>query len=478
MMRSSNAGRPRGTRVIRIRTVLLVASVLAALALPLSRNDQVHAAPKPDIVIILLDDQRVGTEDSLPSADALIAGAGVRLANAMVPTSWCCPSRTSLLTGDFSHTTGVYDNSGPDGGFAGFDDSVTLATELDDAGYRTGLFGKYLNGYGAAGTGDYVPPGWDRWAAMYGRTGYDPGIEWLDAGGTGDPVLGVTDDYSTTFFGDRVEQFIRSADPSRPIFAYYAPFAPHAPATPMPADDGAFEGFRWRPESYNEADVSDKPGYIRRVRRLDPNARRRLDAFVRDQKESMLAVDREVAQIVQALHDRGTLQNTIIVLMSDNGFMWGEHRFIGKAVPYDMSTRIPMAIRWSAGGWSGGRTADQIVANVDVAPTLLEAAGIAGPPMDGVSLDAVLSGSADPVRDGLVLEANGSGRSPAYCGIRTARYLFVRYAGGFEELYSYAGDPLELRNRAGTTGAADRTALLRRRARALCAPTPPGFSWR
>lgn len=446
--------------------------------LPLARDDRVHATPRPDIVIILMDDQRVGTQDSLPRANALIAGEGVRLANAMVPTSWCCPSRTSLLTGNFSHTTGVYDNSGPDGGFAGFDDSITLATKLNGAGYRTGLFGKYLNGYGAAGTDEHVPPGWDRWAAVFGHNGYDPGLQWLDSAGPGAPVLRVTDDYSTTFFGDRTEEFIRSADPSQPIFAYYAPFAPHAPATPLPADDDAFDGFRWRPESYNEADVSDKPGFIRTTERLDPWTRRWLAGFVRDQKETLLSVDREIADIVQALDDRGTLRNTIIVLMSDNGFMWGEHRFIGKSVPYDMATRIPMAIRWDAGGWAGGRTAEQIVANVDVAPTLLEAAGIPAAPMDGVSLDGVLSGSTDPVRVGLLLENSGTGRAPSYCGIRTPRYLFVRYASGFEELYNYAVDPLELRNRAGPAGTADRTALLRRRARELCQPTPEGFSWR
>jgi N-acetylglucosamine-6-sulfatase len=472
-------GVPRREWIIRTRTRLVVAIFLAALALPFAREGRVRATPRPDIVIILLDDQRVGTEDSLPRADALIAGEGVRLSNAMVPTSWCCPSRTSLLTGDFSHTTGVYDNSGPDGGFAGFDDSVTLATALNGAGYRTGLFGKYLNGYGVEGTGDYVPPGWDRWAAVFGHNGYDPGIQWLDDGASpGGPVLRATDDYSTTFFGDRAEEFIRSADPGQPIFAYYAPFAPHAPATPLPSDDGVFDGFRGRPASYNEADVSDKPAYIRTAPRLDPWTRSWLDGFVRDQKESMLAVDREIDQIAQALHDRGTLQNTIFVLMSDNGFMWGEHRFVGKAVPYDMSTRIPMAIRWDAGGWSGGRTAGQIVANVDVAPTLLDAANVPAPAMDGMSLGGVLSGSADPVRDGLLLENSGSGRAPPYCGIRTPRYLYVRYASGFEELYKYVVDPLELQNRAGAPGTAGRTALLRSRARALCVPMPPGFSWR
>ena len=189
------------------------------------------------------------------------------------------------------------------------------------------------------------------------------------------------------------------------------------------------------------------------------------------QLASLRAVDRQVAAIVDALADTGRLDDALLVFTSDNGLAWGEHRWMKKEVPYEEAIRVPLVIRWGDG--ARGATSDALAANVDLAPTVLAAAGVAAPPGDGVSLTPVLRDPAATVRDEVVLEhMEGTNPVPTYCGIRTADLKLVRYATGEEELFDLRADPDELRNVAATDPRRDALAT---RLDAGCRPRPPGW---
>jgi arylsulfatase A-like enzyme len=477
---STEVDMPRETaeRVIRGALPLAVSCLLLALSVTASRTTPAYAASPPNVVILLADDMRVADTWQWPTVENEIYAKGVGFTNAMVPTSVCCPSRASILTGDFSHTTGVWANRAPLGAFKAFQDDSTLATWLQDADYQTGLFGKYLNGYGKKSSSRYVPPGWDTWAAFVDLPGYYGYT--LNVNGSLETHGSSPADYSTDYLASTAADFIRGADPTQPVFAYWAPYAIHQPSVPARVDKGAFDSLaRWRPPSYNEADVSDKPTWLRNKGSSSRAARGRVDDLRKRMHETLLAFDRGVGDILVALEEANRLDNTIVVVLSDNGYLWGEHQLFAKDVPYEAATRVPMALRWDAGAYGGSSAA--LVANVDVAPTIVDLAGIPAPAMDGQSLRPVLEGSASTVRSSLVLEhaavPKGGSSAPSYCGIRTVGELYVRYAGGFEEYYRYHNDPWELRNQATRPARAARVASLRRAARNACNPKPPGFSW-
>ncbi len=208
---------------------------------------------KPNIVLFLTDDMRHDMLRYMPNVIRLLARQGVRFDNGYVVNPLCCPSRASILTGAYSHTTGVYSNRGPHGGFAAFEDETTIATTLQDAGYRTGLFGKYFNGYRRT---TYVAPGWDRWFATYDResgyydyTAVSDGVEQHYGS---DPA-----DYGQTVLRREGISFIRSTDPSEPLFMYWATHAPHNPAIPERRD-----------RERVRVDAAVAPARLRRGRRL------------------------------------------------------------------------------------------------------------------------------------------------------------------------------------------------------------------
>jgi N-acetylglucosamine-6-sulfatase len=427
----------------------------------------------PDIVLILTDDQRWDTLWSMPHVESDIVSRGVTFSNGFVVNASCCPSRATTLTGKYSHTTGVYSNheKQPYGGFPAFRDGSTIATALQDAGYRTGLFGKYLNGYEHA----YIPPGWNRWFASYkGGAYYD-----YDANREGDELSFGSEpaDYSTDVFGRAAVDFIERTDPSTPLFLYFSPHAPHKPATPAPGDEGAFSSLdRWRPPSHNERDVSDKPGYVRNRPRLDREHKAAVDAFRRDQYRSLIDVDRQVGEIVDALASTNRLSNTLLVFTSDNGMLWGEHRLTGKGVPYEESIRVPFAVRYDP-LVTGQRVDDHLVLNLDLAPTFAAAGGTDLPRAAGRSLLPLLSGGGRRWRSHFLIEhlnLNDSG-VPTYCAIRSERYAWIEYGNGEKELYDLRKDPFELRNRATSSGYRTARQRLKRNLRHLCDPAPPGY---
>jgi arylsulfatase A-like enzyme len=406
-----------------------------------------QSATPPNVVLIVTDDQRWDTLSYMPTVSSELVGKGVTFTNAFVVNPLCCPSRASILTGTYSHTNGVWSNaSTPYGGVRAFDDRETLATWLDEAGYETMLIGKYLNGYGSALGAPFVPPGWDRWLAFF-KVGY---FDYKLTDGTSVSSYGpepVEEQYSTDVLAAEAKAFISSA--TSPFFLYFAPFAPHKSgsftAEPAPRHVDEFAGVPYTPPpSVNEADVRDKPRFIRRRAFYDVDDLTRLRE---EQLETLLAVDDAVAGILEALTEAGKLDNTLIVFTSDNGHTWGEHRWSGKRVAYDESIRVPLVMRWDADGVSP-RKVTRPVLNIDLAPTLTRAARVRVPGRDGRSLVPVLRHHPVEWRSRFLIEYYDT-VFPAYCGVRSQGWKYVQFRTGEEELYDLRGDPYELRNLAG-----------------------------
>lgn len=462
-------------RAIRVGSLLLVALALGStfVAVPGARRARAAAEP-PSIVVIMTDDQRWDTLWAMPTVQAELIGKGVTFTNAFVSNSLCCPSRASTLTGAYSHTTGVWRNQPPYGGWDSFVDTSTVGTWLQAAGYRTGFFGKYLNRYWtpAYETG-YVPPGWDRWVA-FPRSGY---FEYdLNVDGTIVHHGSAPEDYSTRVLAQEVTSFIRSE--TGPLLVWFTPYAPHNPATPEPRYAQAFSDLQpWRPPSYNERDVSDKPSWLRAVKPLDADKRARKDAFRLDQYRTLLSVDDAVGEILAALADTGRLPNTLIVFLSDNGMLWGEHRWGTKRVAFEEAIRVPFVVRYDP-LVGAPRTDPNLVLNIDVAPTIAELAGVSAPGADGMSLVQLLGDPGAPWRSDFLVEhlQKTVDRLPTYCGVRTDRYLYVEYLDGNTELYDLETDPYQLTSLAKDPRAAAIRAELHARLLQLCDPAPPGLT--
>jgi N-acetylglucosamine-6-sulfatase len=431
------------------------------------------SSPRPNIVLINTDDQRWDTLWAMPVVRRTIVDRGVTFSNSFVVNALCCPSRASILTGNYSHTTGVYGNRRPHGGFNSFRDRSTIAVWLHRDGYHTALVGKYLNLY----PGGYVPPGWSWWNAIVmnpelGNYYYNYPLS------IGTHVVQYGDaprDYSTNVLANRAVRFIESR--RGPIFLYFAPWAPHKPAIPAPGDGNSFGSLRpFRPPNYNERDVSDKPEYLQRLPMLDASHTKALDLSRRRQYQSLLAVDRAVGRIEQALRQTGRLKNTMIVYTSDNGLAWGEHRWTNKQAPYEESMRVPLVIRYPPFG-SSARTVRKMALNIDIAPTLAHLAGVSTGSVDGRSLLPHLRGTPTPWRSDFLIEHLDTAlpRVPTHCAVRAQHELFVVYASGTREYYDLRRDPFELQNRARDPQTDDTRRVLRARLHELCNPPPPGM---
>jgi arylsulfatase A-like enzyme len=431
---------------------------------------QSHPVPaSPNIVVFLTDDQRWDSLTVMPALQAQLVRRGRLYTDAMVPTSLCCPSRATILSGLYAHDSGVWGNHPPLGAWPrvvqqGIENR-TIATALDDRGYQTALLGKYFNGFSKGAPVDYVPPGWDHFLAF--RTPGHSGT-YVDFRLQGLTHYYGPRSYSTDVLARQADSIIQTTPEDTPLFLYLATFAPHAPFTPprrYAAKKGEEKTLRGL---VRVRDRKDKPDWLRRQKPVSAEAMQQ----VKDgQDRSLHAVDDAVAEVLASLRRTHRLHDTLFIFMSDNGLMRGEHGITGKNVPYDAATRIPMVIRWDGHVEPGSRDT-RLALNVDVAATVARAAGAT---MDSDGLDLL-----GPVRrGGFPLEAignHGTGRPP-YCGWRTQRYLFVHYADGEEELYDYRVDPRERVNRAGDPAYRDQLRDLRAAARQGCDPAPPGFSW-
>jgi len=457
-----------GSKTARLASAWLAAlAVCLCLGPPVTAQDE--ASDPPSILLIVTDDQRWDTLWAMPEVQRSLVGPGVSFEESFTTSSLCCPSRASILTGAYPHTTGVYRQTLPHGGFKSFEDATTIATELRDAGYRTGFFGKYLDSYQHDALTGYVPPGWDRWVAFVHAEYFDYG---LTVDGTVHRRGVEPDDYSTDVLAAHTEGFIRGTE--GPLFALFAPAAPHAPAIPSPVDAERFGDLpAWRPPSFDEADRSDKPIHVRALHPVGAERTENLEILRRNQYRSLQAVDRAVGRLLDALEETGRLDDALVVFTSDNGLLWGEHRWLKKEVPYEEAIRVPLIVRADA-LVAEARTDDHLVANIDLAPTIAEAAGVELPNADGRSLLPLLADPSTGWRRAVLIEhLRGTNPIPTYCAVRTARHLFAVYDTGERELYDLEADPFQLQNLAGTEpgleGRLDTTL------RSLCDPPPPGY---
>jgi N-acetylglucosamine-6-sulfatase len=479
-------GRRRGLVVI---ATALVAGALVAVGTGVGqgcagvtdrsagRPGRTATTDPPNIVFILSDDQRADTLWAMPNVRHLLGEHGITFTHFYVTTPVCCPSRSSFLTGQYPHHTGVLDNVGPNGGAQAFDDRSTVATWLNSAGYTTGLFGKYLNGYPELGR-CHVPPGWSSWNALdaepmnqyYGFT--------LNRDGRLVRYPKDPQHYETDVLAGMTSDFIRTAP--EPFYAYVAPSNPHRPAVAAPQDVGFYRHLP--PEtspSFDEADVSDKPWH-RRSHPMMPEELAAAQSVRRGMLASLRSLDRDVGRIVHALRERGALDNTVIVFTSDNGFLWGEHRLVSKTWPYEEAIKVPLVIRTP---WiHTAVTDDRLVGNIDMAPTFADLAGVApGLAVDGASMVPLLHGEDTPWRHDLLIEWQGRnvairGGPTRYLALHTDRYVYVEYANDWRELYNLERDPEELTNIATYSKWADLRNRLAARLhlmyRESCARTP------
>lgn len=437
---------------------------------------------QPNIILILADDldQQLDTLDAMPYLKSLVADQGTTFENAFVPLSLCCPSRASLLRGQYPHNHRVYANRPPYGGWEKFNalglEETTIAIALQAAGYRTVLLGKYLNGYPAADNPTYVPPGWDEWYSPARGTPYSGFNYQLNENGTLVPYGATPDDYFTDVMRVKAVDFIsRAVASEQPFFMFLNPYAPHSPATPAPRHAHLFPNAQApRLPSFNEADVSDKPSFIQSLPLLDEQEIEAIDQLHRRRLQSLQAVDEAIATLIGVLEEAGQLQNTYIVLTSDNGYHLGEHRLTpGKYTAYEEDVRVPLIVRGP--GVPAGRVRPELVSTIDLAPMFAQVAGL--DPLafsDGRSLLPLLSAppvpawrqvvlleqyplgpeqptSPDAARAGLLEPPDGDGQTEQqpdvfYAGLRTATYQYVEYGNGERELYDLTRDPYQLQN--------------------------------
>lgn len=463
-----------GAAVVAIALVVAFVSP-GDLRLPAAERVAKANRPRPNVVLIVTDDQRADSLAGMPKLNRLLVAKGVRFSNAMVPTSLCCPSRATILTGLYAHDTRVFGNGdiGGDrfGGWAQFRrrgmEYRTLATALTERGYRTGFFGKYLNDFSKQSPDGYRPPGWDRFTAFkYSRGAYFHYRLTDGTRGGRSPR-----DYSTDLLARKANTFVRNTADNRPVFLMYAPYGPHSPYTPAPRDARRAGPLPVTlPPGVVSAPTPDQAAALPRWRRVRQRSPAEWAAVRAGQAATLLAVDDAVASIVRTMRRAGRVRDTLFVFLSDNAYLVGEQGMIGKDNPYDGAARVPLVVRWD-GRAPRGVVDSRLALNVDVAGTIARAAGAS---MRTAGLNLLGSRT----RDGFPIEAMPGYRGrPAYCGWRTKRWLYVRYATGRSELYDYVSDPYEQRNLAGQPAVAAVQSRLRALAVRNCSPTPPGFTW-
>ncbi len=487
--------------------------MLTTLALPFLLPFLPLAAPasagaQPNFVLIVTDDldTRLGSLDYLPTVQQMMLD-GTSFSSFVTPTSLCCPGRTTILRGQYVHNHGVFTNSPPSGGFERFQElgleNATLASALQGAGYRTALFGKYLNGFESDPDDLFVPQGWTEWFGVVAGSGYSNYGYTLNEGGTLVPYGSEADDYLTDVLAGHARAVVlRSLDLGQPFFLYFAPYVPHTPATPAPRHAQLFAGVTApRTPSFNEADVSDKPALIANLPPLGALEILEIDGQYRRRLRSLQAVDEALADLIALLAANGQLDSTYFLFTTDNGYHMGQHRMPPtKYLAYEEDVLGPLVVRGP--GVAAGRVVELPANSADLAPTLLELAGVSpGWTLDGRSLVDLwgpalpatwratqqleqypFDGADDPPTSrirpqlfpGPPTPDAGSAPDPFYLGLRNTEVKYVEWSTGERELYFLRADPHELENRASCAspvllaGAAALTAALHACSGATC----------
>jgi N-acetylglucosamine-6-sulfatase len=483
-------------RVAVAAAALCATALLAGLG---GDGERASAAPgAPNVVLITTDDQTLASLRVMKRTQAAIGERGATFLNYVASYPLCCPARATWITGQYPHNHGVIDNRPDSGGGYGNlrDPDRVLPAWLDAAGYDTALVGKWIHNYPDL----TPPPGWDQWRGLVPATAvsyYDYRL--ADSAGGVVPYGDGDADYQTDVLTrDYAVPYIQAhaSDPD-PFFLHVSYTAPHwgvgrndeagrrcaspkpfrfetARAKPAPRHANAFRHRKLpRPPSFNEEEIRDKPGSVRKADPIGRKERRDIARRYRCELASLLSVDEGVERIVAALDATGAAESTYVIFTSDNGYMNGEHRIrSGKVYPYEEAIRVPMLVR-GPGIPAGARVADP-VADVDLVPTIMDFAGAAQPPLaerpqDGRSLASYLAGERHRSRAILIEakhppRAGGAGAvARSFFGVRTRRYVYIeRYKLGLatiqegldeqigagevvdRELYDLRRDPYEL----------------------------------
>ena len=452
-------------------------------------------ASRPNIIFLLTDDQDVTAQslNYMPKLGKLMREEGTEFANYFVPTGLCCPSRSTIIRGQYCHNTKIWDNGDLNndtylsGGLrkliAEGLENTTVATLLRDAGYETFLVGKYLNGYydGEAG---HVPVGWDHWFGMTDNAYYGPHFS-----DQGELFVTSPDTYQTDFISDMARNWIITRDKSRPFFLYVSPFAPHTPSAPAIRHATMFNDLKVpRYPSYNPTDEiqAQKPSWINKMPPLDLLQIDDMDEFYRNRLRALQAVDEMLESITNLLESEKIANNTYIFYMGDNGQHFGDFRIpAGKRQAYDTDIRVPFLARGP--GVKGGVNITEVVMSIDLLPTWVELAGAKLPTtydVDGKSIVSLLHGNISPqpavntFRSIALAEMYGGssdmgtryiGRNGfernkfwnnTYQAIRVingsdwaegANWLYAEWCTGEREFYNVTQDPHQIHNLINTT---------------------------
>lgn len=414
------------------------------------------AQKRPNIIFILTDDQRYDLMGftgrfpwiKTPNIDAL-AQNGLYFKNAFVTTSLCSPSRASIITGQFLHSHRVTDNDTP------LPKGVnTYPQVLQKAGYATAFMGKWHMG----GDDASPQPGFSHWISYKGHGTYE------------DPLLNIdgketqTKGYITDVLTEAAVKFIKQQKADEPYFLCISHKAVHEPFEPAPRHKGLYKDVKIpRPETFSndESNNKGKPLWVLRQRNswhgadrdYSVNNYQDFDRFFQLYTESLLAVDESVGKIINEIRARTDFENTVVVFFSDNGYLIGEHGLIDKRVMYEESIRVPCMVYWP--GKVKKQEREEMILNIDLAPTFLDLAGCKIPAsMYGKSFAPLIKGAAIPWRKDFLYEYEcdpAAAQTPTIIGLRTEKYSYMTYKGIWDnyELYDLEKDPLQKNNLLG-----------------------------
>jgi N-acetylglucosamine-6-sulfatase len=416
---------------------------------------------RPNIIFILTDDYATNLVDFMPNLKAM-QREGVTFNNYFVSNSLCCPSRATIFTGMLPHNTGVETNSPPNGGYEAYRDhnnaEKSFSVALQNAGYKTAMMGKFLNGYLPV---KHAPlPGWTDWfVAGGGYRNYD-----YDMNVNGRIVhYGRTEkDYLTDVVSARTDSLIR-AWKNQPFFIEIATFTPHAPFTPAPRHKNLFNDVKTpRTPAFNKKADSTSPNWLRQLEQLNEKQIDRLDNIFRDRVRCVMSIDDMLGNIRKVLQETGESDNTYIFFSSDNGYHLGDYSlFQGKQTPFDIDIRVPL-IAYGP-NVAKGSLQQRIVSNIDLAPTFTALAGaeLKGDP-DGRDIQQLLRQNQTEKIDwrnfAIIEHRRGSdrndpdrqekkdGKLPSYTALRFHNLLYVEYETGEIACYDSQKDPYQLKN--------------------------------
>lgn len=453
----------------------------SSTATPRTVPPSTATGPKPNLLVIMVDDETTGQLAFMPNVKKLLVDQGTSFSRYYTTTPNCCPSRAGFYSGQYPHNNGVKDNEPPLGGaqkFAAHQGS-TLPVWLKAAGYTTAQIGKYLNGWGNPASPDKwqggidAPPGWDHWFGLIDPTTYQYYCYSVSVNGQKRDYGTAPADYQTDVLGrEVVDTVTRDGKKAQPWFVMWTPLAPHVGkregSAGIGGEGGGVDGLLPVPGPTHEnqfaneplytapsqafngtaegtADLQGKPPFVRkRVANL-PATQQYMAQSWRAELETVQSVDDWVGTIHETLRSTGQLDHTVIAFVSDNGTFHGEHGLYQKGLLYEEATRVPLVI--AGPGFAAGSTSDQMALNLDLTATLVGLAGATpGQPLDGRDLRPQLGAKARTDTRGILLETWYFATTTTTQAIRQNQWSMIRWSTGELELYDLATDPYQMKN--------------------------------